>query len=209
MSLSIPWSTRPISRLTGKLVTTIGSGRAMPPSDNSQPSGSHPEKEGRSEWAPKPLRVRDLLTRSRVWANCHASSKKSLLDQLAEQFHSDRPDLDEREIFQTLLRRERLGSTALGHGVALPHGRFPQLERPLGAFIRLAEATDFDAVDGEPVSLIFALLVPDEDNEQHLNLIARLARMLDDPNFRDELLQAPENALYDRLIARDEYITQL
>lgn len=152
----------------------------------------------------EPIRIRDLLTRDRVRTDLTASSKKSLLDQLAEEFQADRPDLDEREVFQTLLRREQLGSTAVGHGVALPHGRMASLDRPLGAFTRLADPADFDAMDDQPVTLVFALLVPDEENDQHLQVLARLARMFDDGGFREQLLHAPEGELYDLLVDKDD-----
>ncbi|HKJ72431.1 MAG TPA: PTS sugar transporter subunit IIA [Gammaproteobacteria bacterium] len=151
-----------------------------------------------------PIRIRDLLSRDRVRTDLTASSKKSLLDQLAALFQDDRPDLDEREVFQTLLRREQLGSTAVGHGVALPHGRLADLDRPLGAFSRLAEPADFDAIDDQPVTLVFALLVPNEENEQHLQVLARLARMFDDGGFRERLLQAPEGELFDLLVGKDD-----
>jgi len=151
-----------------------------------------------------PIRVRNLLNRNRVRTDLTASSKKSLLDQLAAGFSDDRPDLDEREVFQTLLRREQLGSTAVGHGVALPHGRMAGLDRPLGAFSRLTEPADFDAIDDEPVTLVFALLVPDEENEQHLQVLSRLARMFDDSAFREQLLHAPAGELYDLLVGKDE-----
>ncbi len=161
-----------------------------------------------SPGASEPLRVRDLLSRGRVRTDLTASSKKSLLDQLAEEFHADRPDLDERRIFQTLVRREQLGSTAVGHGIALPHGRMAGLERPLAAFSRLREPTDFDALDDQPVSLVFALLVPDEENEQHLQVLARLARMLDDPGFRKQLLSAPPGEIFDLLVRKDEEMAE-
>jgi PTS system nitrogen regulatory IIA component len=151
-----------------------------------------------------PIRVRDLLSRERVRTDLTASSKKSLLDQLASEFQADRSDLDEREVFQTLLRREQLGSTAVGHGVALPHGRMAGLDRPLGAFTRLVEPADFDAIDDQPVTLVFALLVPNEENEQHLQVLARLARMFDDGDFRQQLLEAPASELYDLLVAKDD-----
>lgn len=151
-----------------------------------------------------PIRVRDLLSRERVRTDLTASSKKSLLDQLASEFQADRPDLDEREVFQTLLRREQLGSTAVGHGVALPHGRMAGLDHPLGAFTRLVEPADFDAIDDQPVTLVFALLVPDEENEQHLQVLARLARMFDDGEFRGQLLEAPAGELYELLVGKDD-----
>ncbi|MFA9459738.1 PTS IIA-like nitrogen regulatory protein PtsN [Thiohalorhabdus methylotrophus] len=174
--------------------------RNSPPN---QPSNAAADGSGGS--APRePIRVRDLLSPGRVRTDLSASSKKSLLDQLAEEFHADRPDLDEREVFQTLLRREQLGSTAVGHGVALPHGRLSDLDRPIGAFSRLEQPTDFDALDDQPVSLVFALLVPNEENDQHLQVLSRLARMLDDSGFRDRLLEASGNDLYDLLVGKDE-----
>jgi PTS system nitrogen regulatory IIA component len=154
--------------------------------------------------SPEPIHIRDLLSRERVRTDLSASSKKSLLDQLAAEFQADHPELDEREVFQTLLRREQLGSTAVGHGVALPHGRLGGLARPLGAFTRLAAPADFDAIDDQPVTLVFALLVPDEENEQHLQVLARLARMFDDSGFREQLLQAPAAELFDLLVRKDE-----
>lgn len=150
------------------------------------------------------LTVRELLDPGRIETDLEATSKKSLLDQIAELVHADRLDLDTREVFQTLLRREQLGSTAIGHGVALPHGRMAGLERPVGTFVRLREPADFDAVDGQPVQLVLALLVPDEDNQQHLQVLARLARMLDDSDFRQRLLEAPGGELYELLSHRDE-----
>jgi len=165
------------------------------------------EDTGAAAADPEPIHVRDLLAPGRIRTDLTAASKKSLLDQLAAEFHTDRPDLDEREVFQTLLRREQLGSTAVGHGVALPHGRMSNLERPIGAFTRLKQPADFDAMDDQPVSLVFALLVPDEQNDQHLQVLSRLARMLDDADFREELMHAAEGSLYDLLVAKDEELT--
>jgi PTS system nitrogen regulatory IIA component len=153
------------------------------------------------------LTIREILDPGRIETELEATSKKSLLDQLAALVHADRPDLDTREVFQTLLRREQLGSTAIGHGVALPHGRMPGLERPVGTFVRLSQPADFDALDGEPVQLVLALLVPDEENQEHLQVLARLARMLDDAEFRQRLLEAPGNDLYELLSQRDEELT--
>lgn len=155
---------------------------------------------------PEPLRIRDLLTPQRVRTGLIATTKKSVLDQLAAEIHADRPDLDERAIFNTLLRREQLGSTAVGNGVAIPHGRLSGLEAPIGAFTRLAEPADFDAMDNQPVALVFALLVPDEENSTHLQILARLARMLDDEAFRERLRQADPEALYDLLVTQDEQL---
>jgi len=88
------------------------------------------------------------------------------------------------------LERERLGSTGLGHGIALPHARMAHVQRAVGAFIRLREGVGFDAIDDRPVDLAFALLVPQEATEEHLQLLARLATLFNDERFCDQLRQA-------------------
>ncbi|QQP95956.1 PTS sugar transporter subunit IIA [Lysobacter enzymogenes] len=93
-----------------------------------------------------------------------------------------------------LRERERLASTAIGHGVAIPHGRSPLLETGCGAFLRLAQPVDFGAADGEPVDLVLAMAVPEHHVQQHLQLLAELAERFADPAFRDCLRSAPDAA---------------
>jgi len=88
-----------------------------------------------------------------------------------------------RPIFDSLIGRERLGSTGLGHGVALPHGRFNQSQRAVGAFVKLKKGVDFDAIDRQPVDLVFGLLVPDHYTDEHLKILAYLAEMFSDRAF--------------------------
>lgn len=88
------------------------------------------------------------------------------------------------------MAREQLGSTGIGHGVAIPHGRMPSLNMPVLALARHFEGIDFDSIDGEPVHIVVLLLVPDSDDRQHLELLAQLARILQQKNIRDEVLQA-------------------
>ncbi|HEY5972007.1 MAG TPA: PTS sugar transporter subunit IIA [Pseudoxanthomonas sp.] len=92
----------------------------------------------------------------------------------------------------SLQARERLGSTAIGHGIALPHGRLPTLEAPRGALLRLEPAIDFDAADGEAVDLVFAMAVPDHYTHQHLMLLSELAERFSDERFRNALRSAPD-----------------
>ena len=191
----------PFGRRGGKN-RKAGRQKEKPPEPEQQPATS--TGGGGDAAQPDPLRIRDLLTPERVRTGLSATTKKSVLDQLAAQIHADRTDLDERAIFSTLLRREQLGSTAVGNGVAIPHGRLSELEAPIGAFTRLAEPADFDAMDDQPVALVFALLVPDEENSTHLQILARLARMLDDEAFREQLRQAAPEELYDLLVTQDE-----
>lgn len=125
-----------------------------------------------------------------------ASSKKRVLERAARLLAGGGSEPDTEQIFERLLERERLGSTGLAGGVALPHARMPGIEQSRGAFLRLAEPVDFDALDGQPVDLVFALLVPEEATEEHLRLLARLAALFNDETLRERLRVAEaEDAL--------------
>ena len=113
-----------------------------------------------------------------------SSSKKRTLDLLSRLLAGALLDYSEGELFDSLINRERLGSTGLGNGVALPHGRLAGLEAPLAAFVTLSDGgVDFDAIDNQPVDLLFALLVPEESTDEHLQILARLATMFSDAEF--------------------------
>jgi PTS system nitrogen regulatory IIA component len=119
-----------------------------------------------------------------------ASSKKRVLEQAARLLAGSADEPDAENIFERLLERERLGSTGLAGGVALPHARVPGIEESRGAFLRLAEGVEFDALDGGPVDLVFALLVPENANEEHLQLLASLAAMFNEEELRERLREA-------------------
>jgi PTS system nitrogen regulatory IIA component len=119
-----------------------------------------------------------------------ASSKKRILEQAAQLLAANAEEPTAEQIFERLLERERLGSTGLAGGVALPHARMPGIDGSRGAFLRLAEPVAFDALDGQPVDLVFALLVPEDANEEHLQLLARLAEMFNEAELRDRLREA-------------------
>lgn len=131
--------------------------------------------------------ISEILPLSRVLLHTEASSKKRLLEQVAQLFQ-EQLGLPAAAVFDCLFTRERLGSTALGHGVAIPHGRHAQVQAACGAFIRLKEAVDFDAPDGKPVSLVFVLLVPEEATSEHLEILSHLATRFAEKNVRDALL---------------------
>ncbi len=133
--------------------------------------------------------IADLLTLDRVVSDARVSSKKRALELLSGLLADIEPALSESEIFDGLVARERLGSTGLGHGIAIPHGRFKHLTGAYGAVIKLAEPVDFDAVDGEPVGLVFALVVPEESTDEHLQLLSALAEMFRDETVRQRLFQ--------------------
>jgi PTS system nitrogen regulatory IIA component len=119
-----------------------------------------------------------------------ASSKKRVLEQAARLLAGTADEPEAEQIFERLLERERLGSTGLAGGVALPHARMPGIGESRGAFLQLAEPVEFDALDGSPVDLVFALLVPEDANEEHLQLLAKLAAMFNEQELRDRLRQA-------------------
>jgi PTS system nitrogen regulatory IIA component len=100
-----------------------------------------------------------------------------------------------------LFAREKLGSTGLGQGIAIPHGRIKGLKTPIGAFVRLAAPVQFDAPDGKPVDLVFVLLVPEAANEHHLQLLSELAQMFSDKSFREQLAAAADAAALHGLFA--------
>jgi len=145
------------------------------------------------------MHLLDLLSPGRVRAQGPVTGKKRLLEQVAALL-SDGPDV-ERAVFDALVGRERLGSTGLGHGVAIPHGRSARVATPVGAFLRLAEPVDFGAPDSEPVDLVFALVVPEHYSSQHLMLLSQLAEMFGDAGFRDRLRAAGDSAAIHALLA--------
>jgi PTS system nitrogen regulatory IIA component len=132
----------------------------------------------------------NFIIESRIGCGLDIASKKRLLETLAGLLAADQPSLDPETVFERLLERERLGSTGLGHGVALPHARVKEVTEAVGAFVRTAKGVDYDTVDGEPVDLAFALLVPESATDEHLQLLAQLAGLFSDPMVRKGLREA-------------------
>ncbi len=140
-----------------------------------------------------------ILEPRRVSIGDPASSKKRVLEQAARLLADLAEEPTAEQVFERLLERERLGSTGLAGGVALPHARMPGIKQCRGAFLRLAEPVEFDALDGEPVDLVFALLVPENANEEHLQLLARLAGMFNEERLRQRLRSAESEEALDIL----------
>lgn len=136
----------------------------------------------------------NLLTADQVLLDLDASSKKRVFEQAGILFET-RLGLARSTIFDSLFAREKLGSTGLGQGVAIPHGRIKGLKQAAGAFIRLANPVPFDSPDGRPVSLLFVLLVPEQATEQHLQILSELAQRFSDKAFRESLAAAADPAL--------------
>ncbi len=129
------------------------------------------------------MNITSLLSPDRVVRRDDIGSKKRLLELLAELLGSSSQQLPQQEIFDSLINREKLGSTGLGKGVALPHGRLAALQEPVCAFIRVEPPIDFDATDGQPVDLVFSLLVPENSTEEHLQVLSTIAEIFSDPDI--------------------------
>ncbi len=136
----------------------------------------------------------DLLAPNAVFPMLRASSKKQVLQELAQQA-ALLVDRDPREIFETLLQRERLGSTGVGNGIAIPHGKLDNLNKLFGLFARLEKPIDFESLDGEPVDLVFLLLAPEAAGADHLKALARVARMLRDPDIVEKLRATRDSSM--------------
>jgi PTS system nitrogen regulatory IIA component len=136
----------------------------------------------------------ELINEARIGQGLEISSKKRLLETLAELLANDHPRLSTENVFERLLERERLGSTGLGHGVALPHARIKEVSQVIGAFVQTTRGVDYDAADGEPVDLAFALLVPETATEEHLQLLAYLAGRFSESATRSQLRDADSSA---------------
>jgi PTS system nitrogen regulatory IIA component len=144
--------------------------------------------------------VAKLLPPANVLPDLAASSKKRLFEQIGLLFENQH-GIGRGVVFESLFARERLGSTGLGQGVAIPHGRIKGLKDALGAFVRLSQPVAFDAPDGKPVNLVFALLVPEHATEKHLEILSELAQMFSDRALRDALAGAADAAALHKIIS--------
>jgi PTS system nitrogen regulatory IIA component len=145
--------------------------------------------------------IAPLLPVSNVMLDVDVSSKKRVFEQVGLRFENNH-QLARSQVFDSLFAREKLGSTGLGQGVAIPHGRIKGLKEALGALVRMKQAVPFDAPDGQPVGLIFVLLVPDRATDVHLQILSELAQMFSDKAFRERLLAAPSAPELHQLITQ-------
>jgi PTS system nitrogen regulatory IIA component len=150
------------------------------------------------------MRIEDILAPELVIATLGASTKAGVLDELASAVAAHHPDIDRARLIEALDERERLNSTALGEGVAIPHGKLPGLRRVFAAFGRSSGGVDFQSLDGKPTHLFFLLVAPEESAGAHLKALARISRLLKDDGFRTRLREAPDaEALY-RIIREED-----
>ena len=144
--------------------------------------------------------VAKLLPPSNIQLDLAVSSKKRLFEQVGLMFENNH-GIARTTVFESLFARERLGSTGLGQGVAIPHGRIKGLKDALGAFVRLQQPVAFDAPDGAAVNLVFVLLVPEQATEKHLQILSELAQMFSDKALREAMTAAPDAGALHQIIS--------
>ena len=143
--------------------------------------------------------ISKIMPIENVLLDSDSSSKKRVFERVGILFENSR-QIARSQVFDSLFAREKLGSTGLGQGVAIPHGRIKGLREAVGAFIKTHTPIPFDAPDGQPVSLIFVLLVPERATDLHLQLLGQLAQMFGDKPFREQLLNSNDPAAIHQLL---------
>ena len=133
------------------------------------------------------MQLSEIINVNRIKNDVDVKSKKRALEELSNLVVQDQTQLDASEIFDSLISRERLGATGVGYGIAIPHGRIKNCQKITGAFIKLSEGIDFNTTDNLPVDILFTLIVPEESTDEHLQVLAFLASMFSDENFREKL----------------------
>ncbi|BCB08346.1 PTS IIA-like nitrogen-regulatory protein PtsN [Vreelandella venusta] len=149
------------------------------------------------------MTLETILPPERVLYDVPGGSKKRVLEFFSTFIAQNTPSLDSQEVFSRLIGRERLGSTGIGNGVAIPHARSPHCSSPIAGFLKLAEPVDFDAIDGDPVDLVFVLLVPEEADDTHLALLGQVASIMNSVDTRQQLRRAAsQRELLDLITAK-------
>lgn len=141
------------------------------------------------------MQIETLLTSQRTLCRASCTSKKRTLEVLAELIAEGSANIDASELFQQLIGRERLGSTGIGDGIAIPHCRFKTEGATIGALMTIENPIDFDSVDNKPVDIIFAMLVPEDAEDAHLQALATLAERLQNPDYVKALREADSDAV--------------
>ena len=145
--------------------------------------------------------IAKLLPQSNVIIDLDVSSKKRVFEQVGLLFENNN-SVSRTLVFDSLFAREKLGSTGLGQGIAIPHGRIKGMKDAVGAVVRTRQPIPFDAPDGQNVSIVFVLLVPDRATDMHLQILSELAQMFSEKPFREQLLAAPDAAELHRLLTQ-------
>ncbi len=147
------------------------------------------------------MQVTDLLSPERIRMHAHAGSKKKLLEIISSLLTDGENSDETRMVFESLCARERLGSTTMGHGVAIPHGRLHNASSARAAFVKLDKPVQFETNNSDPVDMLFALAVPQNCTEDHLQLIAQIAEMFEDETLRQQLRNADSSKQLQLILA--------
>ena len=151
------------------------------------------------------MKLSEILDEDNVLPDLKATDKKGILEELAETVVNHEPSVDKNALVKILLERERLGSTGIGDGVAIPHGKFHSVKQPIVSFGRSRKGLDFESMDGEPAHLFFLLVAPEDSASLHLKALARIAKILKNSAFRKILLEAESREeIYRTIIQNDE-----
>jgi len=151
------------------------------------------------------MRLSEILEAKNIIPDLKARDKNKALEELAETISRSRPSVDKNALVKVLLERERLGSTGIGDGVAIPHGKFHGINEPIISFGRSIKGLDFESMDGQPVFLFFLLVAPENSASVHLKALARIAKILKNSSFRKMLMEIPtKEELYKTIIQNDE-----
>lgn len=151
------------------------------------------------------MKLSELLEKNGVIPDLRAKDKKGVLEELAEAMVLRKPSIDKESLVKVLLERERLGSTGIGDGVAIPHGKFHGIEHPIISFGRSRKGLDFESMDGGPVYLFFLLVAPENSASIHLKALARIAKLLKNSSFRRVLMKAQtQEEIYETIVNNDE-----
>lgn len=151
------------------------------------------------------MKIVEILTgEDLVQPGLQGRTKDEVLGELAAHLSRKYREIDAARLVSVLWDRERLGSTAIGDGIAIPHGKLPGLRSVIGMFARHPTGVDFDSLDGGPTRIFFLLVAPEESVGQHLKALARVSRLLKDRGFRDRLLEAPDQKEIYRLIREED-----
>ena len=151
------------------------------------------------------MKLPEIIEENNIIPELKAKDKKGVLKELAEVISRHEPSIDKGELVKVLVERERLGSTGIGDGVAIPHGKMNGVSRPIISFGRSKQGLDFDSMDGQPAHLFFLLIAPEDSSSVHLQVLAKIAKILKNRDFRKKLMEpGTKKELYQTIIQTDE-----
>ena len=151
------------------------------------------------------MKLSEIIEEEDIISDLKANDKKSVLEELAEVISNHEPSINKKDIVKVLVERERLGSTGIGDGVAIPHGKLNGVRKPIISFGRSKKGMDFDTMDGQPAYIFFLLIAPENSSGIHLEILARIAKILKNSAFRKKLMEAgTRKDCYQTIIQSDE-----